>query len=144
MPNSKQEHIILGFDFGMKSIGVAIGQNITQSANPLDAIPAKDGIPKWESIEALIKEWQPTALVVGVPLNMDGSDQTITHAARKFANRLHTRFDLPVHSVDERLTTVEAKAELFETEGYASLKKEKIDSMSAKLIVEQWLNLHRS
>ena len=80
---------IMGFDYGTKSIGVAIGQELTGTAQPLRAIKANDGIPNWDDIDKLLKEWQPDLLVVGLPLNMDGTEQEITVRARKFGNRLH-------------------------------------------------------
>jgi putative Holliday junction resolvase len=130
---------VLGFDFGMKHIGVAVGQTITRTANPLTSLKATDGIPNWDEIAKLISTWGAKALVVGIPLNMDGSDQPITAAAKKFSNRLNAHYKLPVHPVDERLTTVEAKQQLFDTEGYRALDKKSIDSYSAKLILESWL-----
>ncbi len=131
---------VLGFDFGMKHIGVAVGQTITRSANPLSTLKAKDGIPNWDDIFKLITTWNAKALVVGIPLNMDGTEQLITAAAKKFGNRLQARFNLPVHHIDERLTTVEAKQQLFNSSGYKALDKSSIDSYSAKLILESWLN----
>ena len=83
---------IMGFDYGTKSIGVAIGQELTGTAQPLRSLKANDGIPNWDEIEKLLKEWQPDLLIVGLPLNMDGTDQEITLRARKFGNRLHGRF----------------------------------------------------
>ena len=103
--------LLLGFDFGTKQIGVAVGQIITQQARELCNLKARDGIPNWEQIEALIKEWQPDALVVGLPLNMDGSPSDMCVRAEKFARRLNGRFNLPVHTHDERLTTFEAKGQ---------------------------------
>ena len=129
----------IGFDFGTQSIGVACGQNVTMTAQALDAIPAKNGQPDWQQVEALIKQWQPIALVTGLPLNMDGSEQEMTARARKFAKRLHGRFGLPSHTVDERLTTVEARATLFETSGYRGLEKGKVDSEAARILLESWL-----
>ncbi|WP_241488341.1 Holliday junction resolvase RuvX, partial [Winslowiella iniecta] len=104
---------MLSFDFGTKSIGVAVGQQLTGTARPLTAIKAQDGIPDWNLIERLLKEWQPDLVVVGLPLNMDGTEQPLTARARKFANRLHGRFGVPVELHDERLSTVEARADLF-------------------------------
>lgn len=129
---------ILAFDFGLNSIGCAVGQSITGTAQPLAAFKAQDGIPNWEAIGTLLKEWQPDLLVVGLPLNMDGSEQPLTQRAKKFANRLHGRFQLQVILHDERLTTVEARAEIFSRGGFKALKKDKVDSISACLILESW------
>ena len=129
----------IAFDFGLKYIGVAIGQTITDSARPLATLRAQDGTPRWDEIQKLLTTWQPNILVVGVPLNMDGGDQHVTHAARQFAKQLSTRYHLPVQMIDERLTTVAAKAEIFATKGYKGLRKEAIDSMAAVLILEDWL-----
>lgn len=133
------QRTLLGFDFGEKSIGVAVAQEVTGSAAPLDALKAQDGIPQWQIIEALLNEWQPDLLVVGEPLNMDGSEQLLTARAKKFANRLHGRFGYQVKMQDERLTTVDAKAWLFENGGYRALQKGKIDSISACLILESYM-----
>lgn len=129
---------ILAFDFGTNSIGCAVGQSITETAQGLTAFKAQDGIPNWEIIAAVIKEWQPQLLVVGLPLNMDGTEQPLTARAKKFANRLQGRFGLPVELHDERLTTTEARSEIFARGGYKALKKGKIDSISACLILESW------
>ena len=101
--------LLLGFDYGTRSIGVAVGQMITGQARELCNLKAENGIPKWEEIEKLIKEWQPDAMVVGMPLNMDGTPSEFCARAQKFANRLNGRFNLPVFTHDERLTTFEAK-----------------------------------
>lgn len=132
-------YTVLGFDFGMKHIGVAVGQTITRTATPLTSLKAVDGIPQWDEIGKLIKTWGAKALIIGLPLNMDGTEQPITAAAKKFGNRLGAHFKLPVHPVDERLTTAEAKQQLFDTAGYRALDKTSIDSFAAKLILESWL-----
>ncbi len=129
---------MLSFDFGTKSIGVAVGQQLTASARPLAALKAKDGVPDWDQIGALLKEWQPEKVVVGLPLNMDGSEQPLTARARKFASRLHGRFGVQVELHDERLSTVEARAELFERGGFRALSKSNVDSLSAVIILESW------
>ena len=131
---------VLGFDFGTKSIGVAVGQTITLTASALTAIKAKEGIPDWNIIERLIDEWQPQQLIVGLPLNMDGTEQPLTKRARKFGNRLHGRFGLPVQFQDERLTSTAAREQLFGDGGYRNLDKGKVDSTAALLIVEDYLN----
>ncbi len=130
---------LLGFDYGMKSIGVAVGQQLTASARPLLALKANEGVPNWDQIAALLKEWQPYLLVVGLPLNMDGTEQDISRRARKFANRLHGRFGIRVELQDERLTTTDARARLFEAGGYKALGKDAVDAVSAQLILESWM-----
>jgi putative Holliday junction resolvase len=134
-----QNETTLAFDYGTKSIGVAIGQSVTGTAAPLSALKARDGIPNWDNIATLIEQWQPNKMLVGLPLNMDGSEQEITQRAKKFANRLHGRFGLNVVIHDERLSTVDAKARLFELGGFKKLSKDKVDSVSACLIYESWL-----
>lgn len=135
MPNQT----VLGFDFGIKKIGVAVGQTITHSANPLTTLFAKNGEPPWDEIREIIQQWKPMALIVGRPLNMDGSTQPLTELAQHFANELKSRYGLPVHEIDERLSTVEARANVFEEGGYRALKKGPVDSVAAKIILEDWL-----
>ena len=129
---------ILAFDYGLKSIGVAVGQRLTGTASTLKALKAVDGTPDWNQIEALLKEWQPTLVVVGLPLNMDGTEQPFTARVHKFINRLHGRFGVKVVAQDERLTTVESRAELFSQGGFKKLSKDAVDCFSAKLILESW------
>ncbi|KAJ9431930.1 MULTISPECIES: Holliday junction resolvase RuvX [Pantoea] len=133
---------LLGFDFGTKSIGVAVGQQLTGTARALTALKAQDGTPDWKLIEKLLKEWQPDYVVVGLPLNMDGTEQELTTRARKFANRLHGRFGVRVELQDERLSTVEARADLFERGGFRALQKGQVDSQSAVIILEDWFDTH--
>ncbi|MCG8707601.1 Holliday junction resolvase RuvX [Brenneria sp. 4F2] len=132
---------ILAFDFGTKSIGVAIGQEITRTARPLTAFKAQDGIPDWQKVEKLLSEWQPALVVVGLPLNMDGTEQPLTARARKFANRLHGRFGVQIALHDERLSTVEARADLFERGGFRALDKGSVDAASAVIILESWFDV---
>lgn len=132
-------NILLGFDFGTKHIGVAVGQTITQTARALTSIKATAGIPDWMQVDELINTWRPEAFVVGIPLNMDGTEQPLTQLAKKFANLLRERYQLPVYDMDERLTTVAAKDQLFSVGGYKALDKKNIDSMSAQLILQNWL-----
>lgn len=131
---------ILAFDYGLKSIGVAVGQRLTGTASTLKALKAQDGTPNWEQIEALLKEWRPELVVVGLPLNMDGSEQPFTARVHKFINRLHGRFGVKVIAQDERLTTVDARAELFSQGGFKKLSKDAVDCYSAKLILESWFD----
>jgi putative Holliday junction resolvase len=138
-PDPTLEGIILGFDFGTKKIGVAVGQTVTKTANPLGLLRANQGEPRWESVQKLIEEWQPVALVVGIPLNMDGTRQRVTAQAEQFAKALKERFQLPVFGVDERLTTVEARDRVFQEQGYKGLQKTAMDAVAAKIILEAWL-----
>jgi len=136
---STEQGLLLGFDFGTKRIGVAIGQMITHSARPLPSIKAVNGLPSKETLAKLIKQWQPEALVVGIPLNMDGSEQAVTIKARYFAEWLRENFHLPVHEIDERLTTKAAKERLFAEGGYKALQDGQVDSVAAQLILQNWL-----
>ena len=129
--------VVLGFDFGMRHIGVAVGQTITNSATALSVIKAKDGIPDWDIIGEFIQTWRAKALVVGIPYNMDGSEQELTKLAEKFSRRLKERFQLPVYTVDERLTTFAAKQSLQNKND--AKKPHRLDSVAAKIIVESWL-----
>jgi putative Holliday junction resolvase len=134
MPNI---NTVLGFDFGLKRIGVAVGQTITRTANPLTTLKAQDGIPVWGEIQHLISTWDADALIVGLPFQLDGSEQLLTFAAKKFANRLKEKFKLPVFLVDERLSTMAAKSHLKEEK---ALVLSEIDQYAAKIILESWLN----
>ncbi len=127
---------LLAFDFGLRRIGVAVGQTVTHSASAQATLFAEGGVPDWQQVERLIEHWSPDALVVGLPYNMDGSDQAITLAARGFATCLEKRFHLPVYLVDERLTTKEARSQLAEQ---GKLSGAAVDSYAAKLILEDWL-----
>ena len=130
--------VVLGFDFGLSKIGVAVGQCVTKTARPLTILKAKKGIPNWENVSALINEWHADALIVGLPLNMDGSPQPITERAKSFGQDPSDRFKLPVHFIDERLTTIAAK-ELMHATLSGKARFAKADSVSAQLIVESWL-----
>lgn len=133
------EGIYLGFDFGFKRIGVAVGQKLTGSASPLTTLEAKQGVPHWDQIKKHIDQWRPQALVVGLPTCIDDSELYTTSAARRFAKQLKKQFALPVFMVDERLSTVEARAHLFAQGGYRKIKKTEVDSIAACIILEQWL-----
>lgn len=131
--------IYLGFDFGYKRIGVAVGQGVSASAQPLKRLEAKAGVPDWGLIEKLILAWKPAALIVGLPRCIDDTPQYTTHAAKRFAKSLRQKFSLPVELVDERLSTVEAREYLFSQGGYRNIMKTEVDSIAACIILEQWL-----
>lgn len=136
------QQILLGFDFGMKRIGVSVGQTVTKTARPLETINAIQGEPDWQAIDRLVKKWNPDACVVGIPLNMDGSEQQVTLIARKFAKQLRNRTGLDVYKMDERLTTKEAREKAFEAGGYTMLQGGQIDQIAAQLILENWFRDH--
>jgi putative Holliday junction resolvase len=131
---------ILGFDYGLKNIGVAVGQELTSTASPLTVIKARDGIPNWDEIQTLLDQWKPQLLVVGLPLNMDGTEQKMTAASRKFGNRLNGRFQIPVEWQDERLSTFEALEQLGIHSKLDAHKRDDVDRISAQLILQSWLN----
>ena len=120
--------IFLAFDFGTQRVGVASGNTVTRTARPLRTIVAT-GPARFDAIGALVAEWKPDALVVGVPFHPDGAAHDNTGRARRFGRQLHGRFRLPVHEVDERYTTTEAHAH-----GAAD-----VDAASAAIILEQFL-----
>ncbi len=122
--------LFLAFDFGTKRVGVASGNSLTQTATPLATLAHDRSDARVAAIAALIGEWQPAALVVGVPRHPDGAAHDNTRRAERFARQLRARFDLPVHEVDERYTTTEALAT-----GAAD-----VDAASAALILEQYFN----
>ena len=128
----------IAFDYGTSRIGVAAGQSVTQTASALPPINARDGQPNWDDVAALIQSWQPDALVVGIPLNYDGSISEMAYRARKFANRLHERYKTPVFLMDERLSTREAKSIHFAQGGSDNFKQESVDGIAAQLILESW------
>lgn len=129
---------VIAFDFGTKNIGIAIGQELTGYARALASMKSKVDSPNWEKIGKALQEWEPELVVVGLPLNMDGSEQTITNLARKFSFNLHARFGIPTILHDERLSTIEARSSLFHYGGYSALNKDSIDAASAVIILESW------
>ncbi len=144
---NKGQRTLLGFDFGTKRIGIAIAQEITGTANPLTTVTAIKHKPDWESISRIITEWRPDLLVVGLPLHMDGSEQPMTQAARRFSNQLNGRYQIPVALMDERLSSNEAESILNEQSGFRSTvfqDKAQIDMISAQLILQSWMSLQKN
>lgn len=135
-----RNNLLISFDFGTKNIGVAIGQMKTNTSKPLESVSYVKGVPNWGKINNIILLWEPKYIIVGLPLNMDGSYQTSTIKAKKFAKQLRNKFFMPVMMHDERLTTIEAKSVLFKKYGYKGLKKKLIDSESAVIILDSWMN----
>ena len=131
----------LGFDFGHKKIGVAVGQMEMQTASPLQTIRSVNRKPDWDTISKLIKDWQPAGLVVGISRQSDGSDNLITPRMFKFCRQLEGRFQLPVFQIDESLSTFEAKQLLYEEVHVTAAKLWEVqDQLAAQLILQSWLN----
>ena len=133
---------ILAFDFGLRRIGVAVGQQVTASANPLAVVQNSDEGPDWTAIGALVREWQPARIIVGMPAHADGSAAEISNHVKAFIRELG-RFERPVETEDERYSSLEAEALL--KSGRAAgrrgrIRKEMIDSTAATLIAERWLS----
>lgn len=131
---------VLAFDYGLKNIGVAYGQSVTGTASELPPLAARDGMPNWDHVAKLIKEWQPQLLLVGLPLNMDDSESELSQRARKFANRLHGRLGLTVELFDERLTTRLAKEEARARGHKGNFAAAPVDSIAARLLLESWFS----
>ncbi len=133
--------LILAFDFGTRRIGVAVGNELLASARQLEWLPARDGIPDWNVVTRLVEEWQPDLFVVGLPLNMDGTESEMSTRARKFGKRLYGRYGKPCEMVDERGSTREAKAIAREKgllRSDKSYRDDGVDGIAAVLILESW------
>lgn len=134
---------LLGFDFGTHRIGVAIGNRRLGNARALTTIHCQKG-PDWDVLTQLLEEWQPEALVVGVPLTLEGRSQPATEKAQRFIRQLQGRYGLPVHAADERMSSMEAHAQLRDQRASGQrrrrLRDDDIDSSAAKLILEHWLS----
>ncbi|QJC33350.1 Holliday junction resolvase RuvX [Enterobacteriaceae endosymbiont of Donacia clavipes] len=135
---------LLAFDYGTKNIGVAVGQSIIRIAHTLKVIKnKKSGIINWIILNDLINEWQPKKIIVGLPLQMDGSQQYTTVLTKKFAYYIKKKFNINVELHDERLSTVEAKYILFKYGGWKKLKKKNINSLSASIILQSWFEKNK-
>lgn len=135
----------LGFDYGQRRIGVAVGDTVTRQARPLPAL-RNNRDPDWTALERVMREWRPQACVVGLPLDLDGNDQPITVLARGFAEQLRHRFGVAVHLCDERLSSRAADDELRNARSSGQLNRRvrsgDRDGVAARLILEQWLAEH--
>ncbi|WP_321277039.1 Holliday junction resolvase RuvX [Thiomicrorhabdus indica] len=131
------EGVMIGFDFGLKRIGVAIGQTLTQTATPKAIVNSRDGVPDWEHITLLFEQWQPNAIIVGLPMRLDGSEQALTQPARKFGQRLSGRYHRPVYFIEEQLSSIEAENR--QKQQKSRQKNQKIDDHAAQIILENWL-----
>jgi putative Holliday junction resolvase len=139
---AREFRTILAFDYGTTKIGVAVGQELTCTASSLTTLFHVNKSPDWNAIAGLIESWRPDALVVGVPYHMDGTEHEITHAARRFGRQLHGRYGLPVHEMDERLSSREARAVALDKRARGVRRKAKkgdIDQVAAQIILQDWL-----
>ncbi len=123
--------MLLGFDYGRKRIGIAVGQTLTRTARPLRSLPVTRREPDWAALSGILEQWRPSALIVGIPLTMDGAEQPLTREARRFGRKLKQHYGLPVHEVDERLSSQEARRR--------SPGLRRVDPIAAQIIIESWL-----
>ena len=128
---------IIAFDYGDKKIGVAVGQTSTNTSSPLQIIFNKDNKTNWISISSLLDEWKPDLILLGKPLNMDGSDSEIMKKVDKFYKELKSIYDADIEFVDERLTTFEAR-EILKDE-----KHDNVDANAAKILIDNWFDINR-
>jgi putative Holliday junction resolvase len=144
MPEPSRPKIVLAFDFGLRRIGVACGDTVSRSASALEAVPVNAKGPRWEAIDALMRDWQPDMAVVGLPYNVDGSDGSMTGAARGFAAELARRYTMEVALVDERYSSLEAESRL-KSARESGLRRRRVakadvDAAAACVILERWFS----
>lgn len=139
--NIRPSGTIIAFDFGFRRIGVAVGQTLTGSANPL-AVVAVTSQPDWQAITSLVNEWKPAALVVGLPLAEDGGETDMSKGARRFGRQLEGRLAIPVFFEDERLTSFGAEQRFVEARSRGGMRRKEAalkDALAAQIILENWL-----
>ncbi len=138
MPDAlvRQPGTVLAFDFGVKRIGVAVGEWPLAQAHPLTTIHGEANAERFAAIEALLKEWRPVSLVVGLPVALDGSAHEMTARSTRFANQLRGRFGLPVDYAEERLSSVEAEERLRASGHNARSAREHVDALAAQIILQ--------
>jgi putative holliday junction resolvase len=144
MPEPSRQKIVLAFDFGLRRIGVACGDTVSRTASALEAVPVNSRRPRWEVIDALMRDWQPDMAVVGLPYNVDGSDSSMTGAARGFAAELARRYTMEVALVDERYSSLEAESRL-KSARESGLRRRRVakadvDAAAACVILERWFS----
>lgn len=131
---------VLAFDFGERRIGIAVGEHLINSANPLTTIDNESNEVRFATITQLVNEWQPKLLVVGLPLSLDGSETEVTQLCRKFARRLNGRFNLPVIMIDERFSSTEASQLLNESGIKGRAQKAMLDQVAAQTILQSYFD----
>lgn len=134
---NRKNTLMMGFDYGTKQIGIAIGQTMTASASPLATVTVRNQKPDWRHLNELIYKWQPQVLVVGLPQRGDGSDSTLTEMVRLFVQELQQRYRLPVHTIDETLSSVEAAQR--SPQAHQKKNEKNINAIAAQIILETWL-----
>jgi len=158
--SAKHCRVVLGFDYGTKRIGIAVGQELTQTATPLTTLSNINNQPDWTSIQRLVDEWCPHVFVVGLPIAADGVEHAMQRAAKRFGHQLHQRYNVATYWVDERLTSLEAERIIADSMHFrlkSSVKRRgksrtakknttnklEVDKIAARLIVESWLEQQR-
>jgi putative holliday junction resolvase len=141
-PRGGAPQLVLAFDFGKRRIGVACGDTLSRTARPLGGVANAAAGPRWDSVDSLLREWQPTLIVVGLPYNVDGSESAMSAAARGFAGEIEHRYALPVRLIDERYSSLEAETRL-RSERESGLRKRRVakpdvDAAAACIILERW------
>jgi putative Holliday junction resolvase len=138
-PAASSTASVLGFDFGTRVIGVAVGNRLTGARALATVNNGKE--PDWQRLDALVREWHPSDLIVGLPLSLDGGEQAIARAAREFAATMRQRYRLPVRLVDERLTSVEASRRFAAQRASGAARRKdaaSLDAIAASIILENW------
>ena len=133
----KESGVVMAFDYGLRNIGIAIGQNITKSASTFYAIKAKEGVPDWIKLDSIVAEWEPGLFIVGDPFNMDGTKSRFQKEISKFSTELEKRYAIRLQMMDERLTTKEAKERILDKPDGIKNSANK-HSISAQIILEDW------
>tara|TARA_B100001123_G_C15127531_1_gene953949 strand:+ start:77 stop:499 length:423 start_codon:yes stop_codon:yes gene_type:complete len=133
----KEAGVVMAFDYGLRNIGIAIGQNITKSASTFYAIKAKEGVPDWIKLDSIVEEWEPDLFIVGDPFNMDGTKSEFQKKITKFSTELKNRYEIELQMIDERLTTKEAKDRIQDKPDGIKDSANK-HSISAQIILEDW------
>ncbi len=133
------ERGVMGFDFGTKRLGVAVGQELTRTASPLITLDVKNGLPDWHALATLIQQWRPEIFVVGLPQHQDGKPHALAPLIADFCARLQSQYQRPVYTVDERLSSYAAESELKERGLDPRRHKKQIDALAASIILQNWL-----
>lgn len=130
---------LIGLDYGKSRIGIASGQMITKTATPIATIAAKQGNPEWHELDKIIKQWRPSDIIVGLPIDAKDQETKITEEARDFAQKIELRYKKPVHLISETFSTREARWRLEEVQNKSN-RHLKVDAFAACVILETWMN----